>query len=311
MTRDKIPSARLWAWIVTAAAAPLASIYTGQWLPVLIYGVASAALSWLVQRVYQETKQTNLFVGILQWSWIGILLGNLAKYSAGCWVGDHANPIVPLVLLVLAAFLAGGGAVRASRAGATLFWVVVITLALVLGAGVEHWKTQYLLPRWEMPDNLLIPILLLPCTAVFLPREDKKCSLLISISVATLAVVISFCINGSLSAAVASEKGNPFYAYSKSINLFGIAQRFESLVSSVVTACWFSLFGLLLGAAGHQARAIGKEMARPGVWCCAAVATVILLCELHIPSEWLAVGTLIFWVAIPLLAQGIGSIKKS
>lgn len=311
MFNEKIPSGRLWAWVMVAASAPVTCIYGGGWLFVLVMAGICGLISYCVQKVCQEGRKKNRVLCAVQWLWIGVLLGNLAGYSAFVWDDGNAYPVVPLVLLALAAFASRSGAEKASRAGATLFWFVAVIFVLVLGAGMKELKTEWMKPEWTESQLLMVPVFLLPCVTVLIPRENRKRSLLTSLGVAVPAVLVAFWLDAFLSPAVASQKVNPFYEYSKSISLFGVAERFEALVSCVMTVGWFGLFSLLFSAAGSQLEEVKPKWGTAGVWFCAGVAAVVLLCELHISSFWTAILSLVFWGVTPILEQGIERIKKS
>lgn len=307
MFSNKIPERRLAAWIFVAASAPAAGIYGGKWLGISLLALLCAAAGFSVQKLCSPEPPSGRVICGLQWLWLGILLGNLAGYSATCW--EPMSKAVPLTLLALASFGASKGGEQASRGGAFLFWLVIGGLAVTLGAGAKQLHTEWMMPDLTEPEMLLVPILLLPCITVMLPRRSSKCAGWNCVAAGLPAAVFSLWLNGTLSPVVAASVPDPFYEYSKSLSLLGIAQRFEALVSCLITAGWFSLFLLLLSAAGEQAEQIQKKRGTVGVWCCAGIAAAVYLSGLRLDGRVIAALTAFFWCVLPA-AQSARNRKK-
>ena len=62
---------------------------------------------------------------------------------------------------------------------------------------------------------------------------------------------------------------------------------------------------------GSYAQKVFPGRGRAGVWAAAGAAAVWKLCGLHINPIYLLLAGTVFWVVVPLLAQGLGKIKKS
>lgn len=290
------------AWITVAISAPLAA-FAGQypWLTVLLAAVVCGGISYLVLRFCSDGTVSNPVLCGVEWLWMGILLGQLSAFVTDCW--ETGSPLIPAVLLLLAAF----SAKNASRAGAVLIWLAVPVFGLVLGAGAPELKAQWLRPQWEMPGAELLLILLLPCAGAFLPREKGKTSWLLPVIPGILALLLSLWIRGSLT----PEAESSLYEYSKGISLFGITERFESLLSCTLTAGWFALFGVLLCAAGCLTERIRRGWGQGGAWCCAFVAIAVLLSGIRLTGWVLLTMSALLWAGIPLLSQLAAGIKKS
>ena len=108
---------------------------------------------------------------------------------------------------------------------------------------------------------------------------------------------------------VASGATSSFYEFSKGVNLFGVAERFEALVACALTAGWFALFTLILCAVYHLTEKIFFPASKWCVWI-AAAASMGLMCILPKADSWMAIGALIFWGFLPVAAQGIGCAKN-
>lgn len=302
MCSEIIPARRMTVWMTVAISAPLAA-FAGKnpWLTVLLSVVVCGGISYLVLRFGGDGVVANPVLCGAEWLWMGILLGQLSTYVTDCW--ETGSPLIPAVLLLLAAF----SAKNASRAGAVLIWLTVPVFGLVLGAGAPELKAQWLRPQWEMPGAELPLILLLPCAGAFLPTEKGKMPWLLPVILGFLALLLSVWIRGSLT----PEPESSLYEYSKGISLFGITERFESLLSCTLTAGWFALFGVLLSAAGCLTERIRRSWGKGGVWGCAFVAVAVLLSGLRLPGWVLLTVCVLLWAGIPLLSRLGAEIKKS
>ncbi|MDD6200890.1 MAG: hypothetical protein PUB93_06450 [Firmicutes bacterium] len=302
MYRETIPDRRLTAWMTVAVSAPLAAFAgKAQWLPVLLSAAACGIVSFLVLRFCDSGTVVNPVLCTGECLWLGILLGQLAVCVTDCW--ETESPLIPAVLLLLAAF----SAKNASRAGAVLIWLAVPVFGLVLGAGASELRFQWLTPRWETPRPELLLIFLLPCAAVFLNREKGKLPWLLPAIVGFSALLLSVWIRGSLT----PETESSLYEYSKGISLFGITERFDSLLSCTLTAGWFALFGVLLSAAGCLAERIRSGWGQRGVWYCAGLAIAVLISGIRLTGSVVLIVSVLLWAAVPLLARFNAQTKKS
>ncbi len=308
MFNKKIPGSRMAIWITVALTAPLAALVGGaNWISVAAIAAVCGIVSWLVCRFCDVSNDSVLC--LIQIIWLGTFLGGIAGMSADCWEDGRPYPIVPLVLLTLAAFGAKDGGAKASRVNGVLLWFVMPILGIVFAAGAPSVQLQWLIPRWELPVAL-IPILLIPCLGAFFPREERQFSWIAPVVGGTFAVLLAVFISGSMSPKVAAQTENAFYEYCKGINLFGVAERFEAIISCALTMGWFALFSLMFSAAGHLADTAHPGWGRAGVWGCAAIAAAVSLLGLRV-GALMATGTSVFlWVIVPVLGR-ISSSRKN
>lgn len=311
MFNHKIPSRRLAVWVPAALILPIAARYSGlSWTMVLLTGLICGIISGSCLKFCDEQAGGGRWVCLLQLVWIILFLGMIVPYSATCWEDGSAYPAVPLTLLALSAFSACSGGEKASRVSAVLILALIPILGLVLCAGANTLEISRMAPSAELAFSEVIPLFLLPTVTVFLPRENSKYHLAIPITIAFAATILALWINASISPAMAQTAADPLYEYSKSISLFGITQRFESLVSCGMTLAWFAMVSLVLTAAGHLAEKIKKGWGSISVWLCAASAAVAVMYKLPIPTVVYGILSLIFWGFLPLLTQGIVLRKK-
>ncbi len=305
--KSKIPGAQVNAWVLTAAIGPILSVIgRNGWMTVLIAAVAAGALSFCIL----SCKQVKLprWLCALELAWIAVFLGGIGKTSSTCWT-DEAFPAIPIVLLLLGAFASRRGGMPAARVGATLAWLVIPVLSIVAIAGAADVNASWIRMELEIPDSMLVGLLLIPCLCAFLPQESTPGVRWSAAILGVLSVIAAVLMDGLLGANMATQAENSFYEFSKSINLFGIAERFEALIACVLTGSWFALLTLLLSAAYHLSEDLAPSGGKYGVWI-VAIAGALLMCILPNRSDWIAIGTLIFWGFLPVAAQGIVGAKN-
>lgn len=308
MFRERIPARQLSAWLFAGMTPVLIHLLCGgSWLWIGIAGAVSVALTLLVWSSGREPAKWQcpfLFIYIV------LLLGQLLFRTAESWpVGDN-DPWVSLILLAIAAWSAQKGPSAAARVGAVLFWAVLILYLTVFGAGAKDVELSWLRPEWQMPDELGLVLYLVPTASVcLLDGETKRGARILLPAVFTLAAALITV--GVMSPGIAAETPNAFYEMTRSINLLGVARRFEALISAGMTVGWFALMSLLLTICGVLAQKIFPGRGRAAVWLAAGTAAAIKLCGMHISAFVLLIVGTVFWVAIPVLTQGLGKRKKS
>lgn len=239
-----------------------------------------------------------------------IVIGSVLRQCDESWPVGNSYPAVPLIVLALAAWSAQKGPSAAARVGTVLFWVVLIMYLVVFGAGAKDVQLRWLKPRWDVPNAMGQLIFLVPSAAACLVRPDKKWSVRLTLPM-VFTIAAAIITVGVLSTPVAMRLENPFYEMSRSISIASVARRFEALISAGMTVGWFALLSLLLSICGLCVQRLFAGWGRTGVWGSALAAGGWMLCGLHIPGWILLIGAALFWVAMPILTQGLGRIKKS
>lgn len=308
MFRERIQARQLSAWLFTGLTPVMIQILGGSaWLWIGIAGIIGGVAVFFVWRSGWEPKRWQCPLLIF---YIIIVLGQLVSDAAGSWPVGNSYPAVPLILLGLAAWSAQKGPSAAARVGAVLFWFVLIMYLVVFGAGVKDVRFEWLKPQWEMPDELGLLLFLIPAAAACLLRPGNVWGpRLILPTVFTLCAVLITV--GVLSPAVAEKVDSAFYEMSRSINLAGVARRFEALISAGMTVGWFALLSLFLTACGALFQRFLEGWGKVGVWIGALSSAAWMLCGLHISEWFLLIAAAVFWVAMPILTQGLEKIKKS
>lgn len=243
--------------------------------------------------------------------WNLLALGTAARYLCEVYPGSGAFPLVGALLLLLAAYAAGKGVSAVVRAGAICFFFFVALYALLFGFSLPQmraaWVKPVLRPAWT-----LLPAALAPAGALALTghcRERGRISGWLPGGMG-LAVLAALVTAGCVSPEVAGAEPFAFYTMSKSISLFGAMERFEALVSAALTAGGFCLLALVCLVNAEIAKTLrqGAGKAVPAANFLLGGAAIFL--GSGIPAAVMAVGTAIFWGALPLGIPLLAKRKK-
>lgn len=312
MFNEKVNQYPLWAWVLVGMSAPVAQFASReQWTAVLIMAAACGGLCWGIHALDSGEPVSRRWYCAVEYLFLMLITGEFARLSASCWPTGGSYPIVPLTLLILAVFSALDGANRASRAGSVIFWFLALLYAVVLTASVKNLRGNWMMPALEAPSAFLIVVFLLPAVASFLPREKGGAAGIALTAIGIFAAVISLLTSGTMSQNAIKTLEDPFYEFSKSLSLFGVAERFEALISVALTLGYFAMLSFLLSAAGHLAERVRTGWGRPGVICCGAAGGLILLFCPRIASLWLAVLCVVLWGILPFTTLCWSKFEKS
>lgn len=311
--KDNVNWGPLFGWVVAAVSAPLAQFSgNGSWTGTLISGIICGITCWMVYKTNPVFPEWNNVLYGLELLWLAVAAGGMALWSSQVWPKGNGTQVIPVTLLLLAAASAWEGGGRASRTGGTIFWLLAILYSVLLAAGIKNLNWQYLVPKQERISWQLIAALLIPGSGIFLPRSNaKKKTGAFCVAGSLLGGVFSLWTVGILSPAVAQKQSFAIYEASKSLNLLGIAERFEAFLSVAVTMGYFALFSLLFSEVGHLGERIRPNSGRPSVAACAAVSVGIVAFLMEIPGWIMAVGNGLFWLVIPCICTPIWKRKKS
>lgn len=311
MFNKRVDAYPLCAWLLCAMYALIAQYAApANWLVILLAGVGCTSLCWCNFVLCEGQVCSRKWYCIVQLLFLIIVSAMIAGESANTWPTGDAYPIVPLVLLAIATFSAWHGGERASRVAGVVFWFIALLFAIVLAAGSRNIEPEYLVPELNGTGYVLLFVFLFPVVTTFLPREGATCYTKTLFAIVILGTVISVLTVGALSGRIAGEESFAFYTFSKSLSLFGVAERFEALVSVALTMGEYSLLSLLLSCAGHLVHTIHPGQGRIGVASCAICAASLMVFEKEISADWIGVGALLFWGILPLIFRNTESEKK-
>lgn len=301
MLNNKVTVLQMAIWIISAVAGPILYYSNGNWFGLFPISVALSLLTGLA--VCYGRHWEGPVYNFVQFLWIGILLSQFLIYSAKCWpTGEKAFPIVPLTLLILSGISATKGNKNAVNGISVIFWISLLLLGGVIAAGIENIKLEFLQPnKREIPPYIILA-LLLPAAVGFIKCE--KSNILPFAVVPFFVTAVSLWIAGSLSPELSEIISWPFYEAAKSVELFSVAKRFESLVSVGVTLCNYCLYSLLFCAAASIGEKCGKK--REAIIATVGISATLMLLGFRIDPIISTVISMILWVILPLF----GMLKK-
>ena len=296
MNKNKITSAQLTVWIITALAGPLVYFSDGNWVGAFFAASLAGGLNWIAVRYGRHWDgPVYAFIQVL---WITLLLSQIGPYSANCWpTGKQTFPVIPVAMLALAGLSAIKGDRNAANGISVLFWIVSALLGAVILLGIGNIEISYLSPEVQTPKAIIILVLIFPAAASFLNKE--RCSAFPFVAIAVVAAGISLWIAGTLSPKIAQQLIWPFYDAAKSVQLLDIAKRFEALVSVGVTVGNFALYSLLFCAVGTIAKPFGHE--KGTIVSTGIISAVLMLSGFYIDPAVSAVICGILWLFFPFL----------
>ena len=166
---------------------------------------------------------------------------------------------------------------------------------------------------FPLPPVLAFLSLLAASAALYLPQTGQK-QRRTGLTFAAAAVVpaAGACItSGCLSPQLVQRTQAPFYAMSKSLNVLGVAERFEPFVSAALLMGFFCLTSLITQSAAEIAQALCPRI--PEKWCALGtclLAGVAALLAGRVPQAVQMGLAAIFWAVLPVVTLAIVAVKK-
>ena len=307
-------SAVSWPWVLlgtAAAAIPLFYIYNHMGPTALPSGIGPQELletAW--------GKRGGKWLALLSWIWLVLLAALAASMAVTAFPQDNAFPVIPLTLLALAAVASCQGAAATCRFGATLFLAVAPMISLVLAFGTTDMELQALRPGGGAGESLgPLTVLLLPAAAFYLRdglTQRKTTWFRWYLLIGGAGVAVSLVCVGALGLPLAQASSNAFWLMSRSISVLGVMERFEAVISALLSISFCCLLAYLL-AAGRKALtcAATGAPAHKTVWGSAALAGALLWAIPSIPNWAWIVGNVFFLAFVPATTLFLAVSKKS
>lgn len=201
-----------------------------------LIGLLTGAIVWGSEKCLADYK-SQLWLTVLQSAVIGIICAQLSEWNSLYWK-TLGEPKLLTVILLLSAYW---GALKGEKTIDGIVLIVgtigtVLVGAVLLSAipGIQIQNVSWTMGRIN-PE--LIFVLLLP----LIYKKDKS-----SKWNAILASACAFILIGNLTIERTEKDAMCFYTLSKSIKLFGIAPRFESMAAVGVMLGFFSMLILFM-----------------------------------------------------------------
>ena len=283
-------------WLSAAMISPVIQASSNcSWVAALVTGFLCLIILCGMEKLEVGSTRSR-WIGAVQWLWMLLVLSEFLHWTMLNWPNYRNYHVVPLVILALALHSLGKGKGRAANVAVILLRVMVLLLGAVLISGIRevHWVN--LEPQWKMQTANYIVVLLIPAMVMGKTLRKGKWQMPL------LGLVVSVITSGVLSLHFIARCDAPFYEMSRNVSLLGIGNRYESLAATGLTMGYFVLMTLLLQVTADAWEQNRK--AKHGLWISGVFAGLVFLSGMRINSRLLAMGTLIVWVAMPILEKG-------
>ena len=291
LNSEKLTARQMLVWIASAMSAPLA-IYGGKvsWGWTTITGALCIILALAALRF--GSNDFGLVIRLIQLAVLSIVAGAFAREITPCW--GEGSGSMPLVLLALAALSAVNSTKQAGQVCCCISWLIAIGYALMLAVGFKNVQWERL-TAVRNDGELLIVVYLMP--AIWLLAPAQRANGLPLLAMVLFGLAVSILCFGTLSAEGVTDSAVPFYQYSKSLTMMGIAERFEAIASVALTLGLFCSLSLLLNAA--------ERMLKHG----ALIGSIIAALNVPISGKNITILAVFAWIILPLFCR-IKKVKK-
>ena len=266
----------------------------------------------MLLRVWGKCFSKVILLGYL--IWIILSASIAARTSAQTFPMDAGFPIIPIVLVLIGLTVALKGFETVCRFGSVLFFLVFALLVgfLLLAVPEIQWKQLRINPTVAL-DTAPLTVMLIPVMGLFFRGRLRGKTVYGRwfLMGAVVSVAISVVTIGNLGLALAQASELPFYYMSKSITVANVMERFEAIVSSLLTLSYGCLLTYYIVAVGKIAGHLWSKGASAAVLCALSILVIILMWPVaSLPSSFWFVGNTVFWGLVPILTLGIVCRKK-
>ena len=270
-----------------AVLAPLAHFTGAGYMAVLLAAGAMLPLTILAGDGLSRMSKAEC---ALEMIWLGLVMGSMLSASGANWPGEKSEFVVPLVILVMAAWT--GGYEKSERASAALFWLAAVPLAVLTAVLIGRAELNWLTPEAGTWSGNLIAALLLPA----LNGVRKETGGKTAVTVGLIAVLLAAIIQGGLGKNAAQVQASPLYETGRCAGKGGI----EILISVILTLSWygFASFVMRTTECFGEKLGIGGMESRIGV---AVIAGIMIFTECAVREWALISGCVILWILLPML----------
>lgn len=295
MKNREVSSRALSVWVTTAMIGPVALVAArSSWSAVAVVATLCGVLCATVYKAWRDGICHSKLVNALLMLWHIYAAAEVASMACLCWPGRGSQLATSLVLIALAALSASKGNRSASAVAAILcpLCALIFAIVLVCGIGNIHWSRVEV--STHPPGGMLIFVFLLPIASVAIPRSASPSVGGLALT-GVLGLVLSVAVMGTLSLPVMLTQPDAFFEFSKSLDLFGVVQRFESIAAVAVTLSLYAMLSLLLSGVGSLAESIHRGSSRRAVLLGAAISAGIVILGLWLSEKTVAILSVGVW----------------
>lgn len=311
-----LPFALLGVWLVTAA---------GKHLPEA-YGMGDALCLWLGQPV---GRFLCFAYGIIMLLFAATELRFCAERFTSTIYPETGITLFFVVILALDWYLCRRKLAVTARAGQLFFYVMLLTMAVVLLLGMGSIRLYHVFPIWTQdifPIFQATPTVLGAMSAgigwLFLFDEvterhsGRRRGMLWAVYTCLLMTLLGFVVLGVFGEGLTVRLQIPFFSLAKEIQVGSVVQRVEPLVVTMWVFADIISTTLLLRGAEKAFCCAAHHQIRLGNWLILLVfplsyliadsffALDRLYMTLFLPLEW------VMFIVLPLFAAGIGVFRR-
>lgn len=300
-----------WPWVLLGAAvAAVCYLYLG-WAGRRVPG--HVGLCGMTLRAFGAAGGRVLLV--LLWLWTVLATAVTAQGAFTAFPEAKSFSLIPVVLLLLAAWAASKSTAVVCRVGGIHAFLILGLIGGVLAFAASDIKAANLRPAGTWREAAVpLAVFLMPAGGLLLrekvnPRGGRYGWWFLAGT--ALAAGCSAVTVGCLGLPLAQASQSAFYEMSKSVSVFGVMERFESLASSAALIARTCLLAFLLVQCGMLSRCLLPNLpAWGGSWASAAAAYGAAFLLPAVPKAFICGGAILFWGIFPALVLGIVAGKK-
>lgn len=306
-----------WAWRTAALSGILATGICGYgWLWVLLGGTLVGLLDCFLDQklgsrsmaqVLGDGTGGKILAGLIL-LWTVIAMSWCACLADAAFPKVNGFPGLGWVLLALAAYGSCRGAAACARCSGVLCLFLLFLYGIVAVFSLPDVKLAYLAPQGNWQN--IVPaagLFLLSAGVWYAPTgERKEKSWQFAFIPPVAAAALTAITAGVLSPELAAVRQVPIYDLAQSVNVLGVIERIDPMLSAAMTVGLFALLSSLC----CSCRLLGEKIKKKIPWAavCAAAAGAGMFLTKSVSVRTLTQGNVVFYGAVPLLAV---CLKKS
>lgn len=295
MKNREVSSKALSAWVAAAMFGPVALVSAGSaWSAVLVTAIVCSSLCLVAFRFGGDFACRSRIINVLFMLWNVYAVAAVAALACQCWPGKGSQIATALVLIALGAVSAYQSERSAAAVAATLCPLCAVIFAIVLSCGIGNVRWSRVEVSAIPPRGMLIFVFLLPIAAMAIRRSAEPSTGALVLS-SSFGVILSVIVMGTVSLPVMLTQDNAFFEFSKSLDLFGAVQRFESIAAVAVTMSIFTAISLLLSGVGSIAQGLCRGSGRWAVLLSALVSAAVVVFQLWLSPKAVAIVSIFIW----------------
>lgn len=309
----KIGRRQRWAWFAAGLSAVAASGFCScGWIWVLIGGLLATLFYIYIDKKLADRGIAVLMCKAFGWGgkalavltllWTVLVMGWTAALADTAFPMVNGFPGLGWIMLAMAAWGARKGAKACAGCSGVLCLFLIVLYGVVAVFAVPDVTWRWLKPdsRWEQ-GIWTAGLFLLPAGVWYVPcgAESKGPSWPVAFALPLFGAALSAVTAGVLSPELAAVRKVPLYDVAQSVSLFGVVERIEPLLSAAVTMGVFALLSVQVSAAQALADRIRQWSWSGSVAC--GMAGIAMILTKDMPMELVAIGSLVFWLVIPLI----------